>query len=186
MRMLASSKWKISMYQGVKKYCDENFLSTFPGEWKGYQEAYQNKKDWIGQAKLKKESKRCRTFFRAWSAVTISTNAQYVTRPKCFSHPTLGCNFFPTLPIKLKLGLKVAGTLHIASHLDPIRNREKSINTIWLCLLRYSRALRAVGFFRVSCGFTGFDSWTSSKISNAGSQTEPWWRCLEEVRHPHP
>jgi hypothetical protein len=50
--------------------------------------------------------------------VSISTNAQYVTRQKYFSHPSLGYNFFPTLPIKLKLGLKVAGTLQIATHLD--------------------------------------------------------------------
>jgi hypothetical protein len=55
---------------------------------------------------------------KAWSVVSISTNAQYVTRQKYFSHPSLGYNFFPTLPIKLKLGLEVGDRQLIANHLD--------------------------------------------------------------------
>jgi hypothetical protein len=35
-----------------------------------------------------------------------------------FSHQSYGINFFPTPPIKLKLGLQIGGRLVIANHLD--------------------------------------------------------------------
>jgi hypothetical protein len=63
---------------------------------------------------LSREREKWRTLLRAWSAVSISTNAQYVTRQKYFWHPTLGYNFFPTLP----MGLEVDDRQLIATHLD--------------------------------------------------------------------
>jgi hypothetical protein len=41
-----------------------------------------------------------------------------VTLQKHFSHPSLVIYFFPTPPIKLKLGLQIGGRLLIATHLD--------------------------------------------------------------------
>jgi hypothetical protein len=41
-----------------------------------------------------------------------------VTLQKYFSHPSLVIYIFPTLPIKLKLGLQIGGRLLIATHLD--------------------------------------------------------------------
>jgi hypothetical protein len=41
-----------------------------------------------------------------------------VTLQKYFSHPSLVNYFFPTPPIKLKLGLRIHGRLLIAKHLD--------------------------------------------------------------------
>jgi hypothetical protein len=41
-----------------------------------------------------------------------------VTLQKYFSHPSLVTFFFPTPPIKLKLGLQIGGRLLIATHLD--------------------------------------------------------------------
>jgi hypothetical protein len=38
--------------------------------------------------------------------------------PKIFSHQKLVIYFFPTTPIKLKLGLQIGGKLLIATHLD--------------------------------------------------------------------
>jgi hypothetical protein len=44
-------------------------------------------------------------------------SAQYVTLKTYFSHPSLSY-FFPSPPIKLKLGLHINGRLLIATHLD--------------------------------------------------------------------
>jgi len=41
-----------------------------------------------------------------------------VTLQKYFSHLSLVTFFFPTPPIKLKLGLQIGGRLLIATHLD--------------------------------------------------------------------
>jgi hypothetical protein len=49
--------------------------------------------------------------------MSISIGAQYVTLQKYSSHPRLVIYFFPTLPIKLKMGLQVGGRLLIAKHL---------------------------------------------------------------------
>jgi hypothetical protein len=48
----------------------------------------------------------------------ISSSAQYVILQKYFLHPGLVIYFFPTSPIKLKLGLQIGGRLPIANHLD--------------------------------------------------------------------
>jgi hypothetical protein len=49
---------------------------------------------------------------------SISSSAQYLTLQKHFSHLSLVIYFFPTPPIKLKLGLQVGGRPLIATHLD--------------------------------------------------------------------
>jgi hypothetical protein len=74
---------------------------------------------------------------------------------KNISHiQVLVTNFFPTPPIKLKLGLQVGGRLLIATQMD---QPMQSINTTWLCLLDYSRAppglWKAVHLFRVPAVF---------------------------------
>jgi len=68
---------------------------------------------------------------------SISTNTQYVIFQKYFSHPSFSyLTFFPTPPIKLKLGLQAGQRLLTANPctnqtIYPIRNTEQSINTIW-------------------------------------------------------
>ncbi len=49
---------------------------------------------------------------------SISSNVQYVTLQKYFSHPSSVIHFFRTQPIKLKLRLQIGGRLLIANHLD--------------------------------------------------------------------
>jgi hypothetical protein len=49
--------------------------------------------------------------------MSISIGAQYVTLQKYSSHPRLVIYFFPTLPIKLKMGLQLGGSQLIAKHL---------------------------------------------------------------------
>ncbi len=44
--------------------------------------------------------------------------AKYVTLQQYFSHPSLVIYFFPTPPIKLKLGLQIGVKLLITTHLD--------------------------------------------------------------------
>jgi hypothetical protein len=50
--------------------------------------------------------------------LSISSSDHYVTLQKYFSHPSIVIYFFPTPPIKLKLGLQMGGRLLIATHLD--------------------------------------------------------------------
>jgi hypothetical protein len=85
-------------------------------------------------------------------------------------------NFFPTPPIKLKLGLQVGGRLLIPTHksinqtIYPIRSsREQSINTIWLCLSDWNVPRLVQGsenlymfsvYYQSSSGFTRFNWWT--------------------------
>ncbi len=49
---------------------------------------------------------------------SICSGAQYVTLQKYFAHPSLVIYFFPTPPIRLKLGLQISGRLLIATDLD--------------------------------------------------------------------
>jgi hypothetical protein len=49
---------------------------------------------------------------------SIPSSAQYMAMQKYFSHPCLVIYFFPTPPIKLKLGLQIGGRLLIATHQD--------------------------------------------------------------------
>ncbi len=48
----------------------------------------------------------------------ISSGGLYLTMQKYFSHPSLVIYFFPTPPIKLKLGLQIGGGLLIANYLN--------------------------------------------------------------------
>jgi hypothetical protein len=77
-------------------------------------------------------------------------------------------NFFPTPPIKLKLGLQVGSRLLISTHLDQsnyLTNRKQgAVNKYELDCLCSSSSLPG--------GFTLLDWWTSSKISSAGLHTE--------------
>jgi hypothetical protein len=50
--------------------------------------------------------------------MSIFSSAQYVTLQNYFWHPRLVIYFFPTPPIKLKLGLQIGGRPLIAAHLD--------------------------------------------------------------------
>jgi hypothetical protein len=96
----------------------------------------------------------------------------------------LSSNFFPTPPIKLKLGLQVNGRLLIATHLDQsnylANQKQGPVNTYNLTVsirlfLGSSRALKVLRCFTTS---TVLNSWTSLKLSSAGSHTESWWRVL--------
>jgi hypothetical protein len=58
--------------------------------------------------------------------MSISISAQYVILQKYSSHPRLVIYFFPTLPIKLKIGLQVGGSLIIAKHLVNQKQGEQS------------------------------------------------------------
>jgi hypothetical protein len=93
-------------------------------------------------------SPRVTTSYKFWRNLylvmeSIFTNAQYVTLQKktlniSHIHILVTITFSPTPPIKLKLGLQVGGRLLNSNPLWPvnaIKNRELSINTIWLCLL---------------------------------------------------
>jgi len=99
-----------------------------------------------------RERERWRTLLRACSAVSISTNAQCVTQQNYFSHATLGYNFFPTLPIKLKLGLEVGNNQLIATHLDQsnyLANQKQGEVNLTVCTTRFQSS--------ESCGiFQGF------------------------------
>ncbi len=103
--------------------------------------------------------------------------------------------FFPTPPIKLKLGLQIDGRLLIATHLDKSNyltsQKQGSVNkydlTVFIRLFQgSSRALKAVHFFRVTAVFQWlhsiFDCCISSKISSAGSHTERQRRCSDLFR----
>ncbi len=69
-----------------------------------------------------------------WSSKSIFRSDQYVTLQKNFSHPSLVIYFFPTLPIKLKLGLQIGGRLLIANHLD---------QSLWLANQKQGAAVRS-------------------------------------------
>jgi hypothetical protein len=56
--------------------------------------------------------------------LSISNGAQYVNLQKCFSHSSLVLCFFPTPPIKLKLGLQIARRQLIVTH--PETNKKLS------------------------------------------------------------
>jgi len=95
-------------------------------------------------------------------------------------------NFFPTPPIKLKWRLKACGRLLIATHLDQsnylANEKQGAVKSYDLIVSKKllqgsSWAVKAVRFSGLSSGFTGSNSWTSSKISTAGPHTEHWWRC---------
>jgi hypothetical protein len=59
-------------------------------------------------------------------------DAQYVTIQKYFSHPSLVFYFFPTPPIKPKLGLYVGSE---STNSKPIRNTEQQSDHIYYTLL---------------------------------------------------
>jgi hypothetical protein len=59
-------------------------------------------------------------------------DAQYVSIQKYFSHPSLVIYFFPTSPIKRKLGLSIGSE---TTNSEPIRNREQQSDHIYYTLL---------------------------------------------------
>jgi len=98
----------------------------------------------------------------------------------------LVANFFPTPPIKLKLGLQVSGRLLIATHLDEsdyLANQKQWFDCVYETDpgLWKLRALEAEVIFKVPLVLQLIHWWTSSKISRAGSHTERWWRCCNGV-----
>jgi hypothetical protein len=81
-----------------------------------------------------------------------------MTLQKKFLHPSFSY-FFPTPPIKLKLGLQIGGRLLIAKHLDQsnylANQKQGAVNkynlTVFIRLFQASsRALKAIHFFRVT------------------------------------
>jgi len=111
---------------------------------------------------------------------SISTNAQYVTQQKYSDIEVLVINFFPTPPLKLKLGLQVGGRLLLATHLNQSNHlpnqKQGAVNQYDSTVFQGSGKLCLLGV-PSSSGVTGLDWWTSSKIPSAGSHTEHWWRC---------
>ncbi len=100
-------------------------------------------------------------FRMLWSILYTRRRASpptlHMSTCKNISHiQALASNFFPTPPIKLKLGLQ-ANTWETTNSSNPLGPIKPSSQ---------------LGFPVVE-----FDWWTSSKISNAGSHTEHWWRC---------
>jgi len=73
---------------------------------------------------------------------SISIGAQYVTLQKYFSHPSLVIYFFPTPPIKLKLGLQIHGRLLIPTHMDQSNylTNQQQVNSRCYALLRLAPA----------------------------------------------
>jgi hypothetical protein len=95
---------------------------------------------------------------------SISTNVQYVTLPKYFSHSSFSYELFPTPPIQLELGLLAHGRLVIAAHLDQsnyLANQKqgeviKYDLTVFITLFHgSSRAMKAMVFFKVPPGVQG-------------------------------
>jgi len=106
-------------------------------------------------------------------------------------------NFCPTPPIKLKLGLQVRGRLLIANPLEPIKPSTQSetgssqyipFNCVYETpgglLQGPERCAFSQGSQQSSSEFTGFDSWTSSKMSIARSHTEHGWRWFKDTESP--
>jgi len=117
----------------------------------------------------------------------MSNGAQYVTLQKYFSHLTL--IFFPTPPIKLKLGLHI----EFETNCNPVGPIKFSSRSKQGSITKYDLSIRNI-LFQYSPGpwkwyicsrsqqstrvFAGwYDCWTSSKISSTGSHTEHRWRC---------
>jgi hypothetical protein len=80
---------------------------------------------------------RCQPPMSFSMAQSIFSGAQYVTLQKYFSHPSLVIYFFPTSPIRLKLGLQTGGRLLIATPPGPIKLSSQSIAGVRLCCAFY-------------------------------------------------
>jgi hypothetical protein len=70
--------------------------------------------------------------FNVMTSSNISSSAQYVTLQKYFSHPGLLTHFFPTPPIKLKLGHTT-----ISNTPGPIKLSSQSMAGVRLCCAFY-------------------------------------------------
>ncbi len=124
----------------------------------------------------------CAPIFVGYSCIScsIASGAQYMTLEKYFSHPSCSYLLF-FQPHKTESGTanrwETTNSNPPEPIKQPIRNREQSINTVWLCLLDCSKA--PPGLWKL-CFFPGskqsfsdsLDCCTSSRISSSGSHTE--------------
>jgi hypothetical protein len=123
------------------------------------------------------------------SCKSISSNAQYVTPQKYFSHTSLLTFAFATPTTELKLGQQIGGGLLIANHLGqslwwPIRSTEQWLDHIYYnlsagaqCCCTFHQQQQLVQLCWAKTIFL-----SQIQFYCAGSHTEHHWRCSKADR----
>jgi hypothetical protein len=100
--------------------------------------------------------------------------------------------FFPTTPMKLKLGIQLGGRLLIATHFDQsnylANQKQGAVNKYgWTVFIRLVQGSSSCAFFQSHCSLssesTGFGSCTSSKISLLSAHGDAQRQTLDIIRY---